>query len=256
MLVVGQFQEYTIATGWQWIDPDIAGGLYRITVVTRLLGDIVPIETYNRCSVSPEAGDDIVRKSDGIYYIETGDESLYSVGTWYEAYFTAVMGGETVASSRVFQFESMTAIPVVPVPEGSARIVAVALEVINYLNGASFSQPFTAVRGYTILYDVKALNELKVTVVPSSRETGAWTRKDQSELFQVVIAVQKRVVAEAQKDAMYLLVEQIIDYLNKKRLYGICQLTGLENKPACAPEHIRPYNVFTSIITVSFRRVV
>ncbi len=138
-----------------------------------------------------------------------------------------------------------------------STIVEVADAMVASLNGASFSQPFTAVRSYLPAVELAELKDLHVTVIPKSEAITVATRE--SDYFEPVIdvGIQKKVDPNdaAQMDAMCDLVQEIIDHLRHRRLEAMPDAAWLsiEHEPVFAPEHLDQERVFTSVLSVTYR---
>ena len=136
-------------------------------------------------------------------------------------------------------------------------LAVIADAVVAKLNGATFSQEFTAVRTWQPSFELKDMQALKVTVVPHARETEKISRSAQAVTCQIDVAVQKKLVEadNAEIDALVALVEEIED------LFEFCELAGppkavwvkTENKPVVAPEHLAELRQFTSVLTLTFK---
>jgi hypothetical protein len=73
------------------------------------------------------------------------------------------------------------------------------------------------------------------------------------------VAVQKKVDADDQKelDVLMLLTEQIADFFRLRRLSKMPEAIWIrtENVPVYSPEHLESKQVFTSVLTFTFRVV-
>ena len=142
-------------------------------------------------------------------------------------------------------------------------ITDIAAAVVTELNAppSPFSLPFTAVRAYRPAFDLVALKSLQVTVVAKGVEISSLARSTNQHDVTVDVAVQKKVAPEAaglaELDGLMTLTEEIADFLRLKRLTAFP--TALWNKtihvPVYAPEHLEQKQVFTSVLSMTFRVV-
>lgn len=138
----------------------------------------------------------------------------------------------------------------------SASMVAIADAVTAELNGHSFSQPFNAQRLYLPIFDMQAMSELKVTVVPKSISSSSLDRSRDNFDYQIDIAIQKKTPNEiAVIDSLMLLVEEIGDHFRSNPLSSFpgARCTSVENTPVYAPDHLQELRQFTSVLTLTFR---
>jgi hypothetical protein len=141
----------------------------------------------------------------------------------------------------------------------------IADAVVSELNNAQvppapgFVQPFVAVRAYRPVYDLADLKTLRVTVVPKGLEIVNITRNANQNDVSVDVAVQQKVDPNdsAQMDALMQLVEKLGDFFRLRRLTALptALWTKTENVPIYAPEHLETKQVFTSVLTLTFRVV-
>ena len=127
-----------------------------------------------------------------------------------------------------------------------------------------FVQPVTAARGYRPQFDLAQLKTLRVTVVPKGIEISSLGRNSNQHDVSVDVAVQQKVPPPDQGDnsvldGLMLLVQQIADYLRLRRLTLANGDSGgwirTENVPIYSPEHLETKQVFTSVLTLTFRVV-
>lgn len=141
-------------------------------------------------------------------------------------------------------------------------ITAIADAVVTDLNGAvagTFAQTFTAARHYRPQFDLAELKTLRVSVVPKGIAITGLMRSANQHDVSVDVAVQKKVnpADSAELDGLMTLVEQIADYFRLRRLTGMptALWTKTDNVPVYAPEHLETKQVFTSVLTFTFRVV-
>jgi hypothetical protein len=121
------------------------------------------------------------------------------------------------------------------------------------LNGSNFSQPFTASARVLPEYELSALKNLTVSVVPKSVEIINLTRVASNLEIEVDLAIQKKITAEIDTDVESLLslVTEIIDFVNRRNI-GQARFIKVSNDPIYSPEHLNEKRLFTSLITVSY----
>jgi len=140
-----------------------------------------------------------------------------------------------------------------------AVIADIADAVAAEINAGSFSQALTAERVYLPVFDLKEMQDLRVTVVPKSVLTLPGGRANNQHDYAIDVAVQKKLQTadNAEIDDLMTLVDEIADHLRFKRLSSYPNAIWLktENQPVYAPEHLHELRQFTSILTFTFRLV-
>lgn len=138
-----------------------------------------------------------------------------------------------------------------------SEVVQVADAVVAALNGATFSQPVSAVRSYLPQFELAEMDELHVTVVPKAVEIAGASRGSAAYDYKIDVAVQKRFQTgdAAELDPLLHLVEEIADHFRLKRLEGYpgAAWTKTEYAALYAPEHMENLRQFTSVVTLTFR---
>ena len=136
-------------------------------------------------------------------------------------------------------------------------ITQVAEAVIAELNGATFSQPFTAVRSYLPRSDLADLKTLKVTVVPSGLTVVTASRGQTQQDVAIDVAVQQKLSGENNEDLdpLLALAEEMAARFRGKRLitFADAMWVKTEFKTIYAPDHIDQLRTFTSVVTLTFR---
>jgi hypothetical protein len=122
----------------------------------------------------------------------------------------------------------------------NATSVQIADAVVETLNGATLSQPFTACRYYLPEFDAKEMDALHVSVVPAELDV---MKQDPPGLDTAAI------------DGLMRLVEEIDDLFRHKPLSGYPEAhwTKTKNKPIYDPKHLKEHNQFTSLLVFTFR---
>jgi len=145
-----------------------------------------------------------------------------------------------------------------------AVVIAIADAVAAVLNAAELNQPFTAVRRYVPVRDLKDLATLAVTVVPA---TLAGTLLDRAGhnlyTYTIDVGIQKSIGSGEMTsdqinnacDPLMLFAEQAADLFDGKSLAGYPQARCIDvkNVPIFAPNHLDEMRVFTSVLSLTFR---
>jgi len=141
-------------------------------------------------------------------------------------------------------------------------ITTIADALVTELNGApagTFAQAFAAARHYRPQFDLAELKTLRVSVVPKGIVITGLMRSANQHDVSVDVAVQKKVnpTDSAELDGLMTLVEQIADFFRLRRLAALPQAlwTKTDNLPVYSPEHLEQKQVFTSVLTFTFRVV-
>ena len=138
-----------------------------------------------------------------------------------------------------------------------SMIIDIAEAVKDSLNGATFSQAFTAERRYQPLFELKDMKDLHVTVVPSGVASVTLGRGRAQHDIRIDVAVQKKLGKgdAAELDPLMTLVDEIAERFRSKRLEGYSNAVWVktENAPIYAQEHMDELRQFTSLLTFTFR---
>jgi len=124
------------------------------------------------------------------------------------------------------------------------------------LNTGQFSQEFTAAARALPEYDLAQLKSLAVSVVPKSAEIVNLTRAVTNLEIEVDVALQKKVSKDLDGDVEELLklVSEIVKFLNRKDISG-AKFKKIANEPIYSSEHLNEKRLFTSLITVTYSRI-
>ncbi len=141
-------------------------------------------------------------------------------------------------------------------------ITTIADAVVTELNAApagTFAQAFTAARHYRPQFDLADLKTVRVSVVPKGIGITGLMRNANQHDVAIDVAVQKKVntADAAELDGLMLLTEQIADFFRLRRLSALPEAlwTKTDNVPVYSPEHLETKQVFTSVLTLTFRVV-
>lgn len=108
----------------------------------------------------------------------------------------------------------------------------IADAVVTELNVGSFTIPFSAERKWNPDFDETELASIKVTVIPHKRSIKPHTRGDQMQEVSVGVGIAKQIDVndETTSDAMSDLVDEVVEYLNNRKLPGLPSVrwTGTE----------------------------
>ncbi len=129
-------------------------------------------------------------------------------------------------------------------------------ELAGVLNAGQFSKEFTAAARALPEYDLAQLKNLAVSVVPKSAEIINLTRAVTSLEIEVDIAVQKKVSKDLDGDVEELLklVSELVKFVNRKDLEN-AKFKKVANEPIYSSEHLNEKRLFTSLITVTYSKV-
>ena len=155
-------------------------------------------------------------------------------------------------------------------PIDVANAIAAEINAQSQLSNNVLGAVFTAVRAYRPQFDLVALKELRVSVVPRSIVIEMLDRRSNQNDVSVDVAVQQKVDPDDTQsiDALMVLVQKIADYLRLKRLTLVDGTSGAtsgggasgvwiktENVPIYSPEQLETKQVFTSVLTFTYRVV-
>ena len=141
-------------------------------------------------------------------------------------------------------------------------ITTIADAIVTELNAAppgTFAQAFTAARHYRPQFDLAELKTLRLSVVPKAIGITGLMRNANQHDVSIDVAVQKKVSSTdaAELNGLMLLTEQIADFFRLRRLTALPEAlwTKTDNVPVYSPEHLETKQVFTSVLTLTFRVV-
>lgn len=137
----------------------------------------------------------------------------------------------------------------------AAEILNLADAIVTDLNGHTFSQPFTAVRGYLPTFELPDLGDLKVTVVPKEDEGKLDTRASSLHDYSVEIGIQKKppTIDNGELDPLMLLTQEVADFFLFGKQPGGATLFSSDIRILYLQEHLHKLRQFTSVVTLSFR---
>lgn len=133
-----------------------------------------------------------------------------------------------------------------------STLVDLADEIVELLNGHTFSWGFTAVRAYYLPTDLEDTT-LRVFVKPGGILTNIASKKNNEDLMQVSIHLVK-TVEEEEVDGLMSLVEEIRLFLEDKQFseQNIYLRGPIENDPAYDTDRLLNNSQFDSIILLTY----
>jgi len=138
-----------------------------------------------------------------------------------------------------------------------ALTIDIADAVVAELASGGFSQPISPQRLVLPEFDLAALADLRITVVPKAVEISAASRVACQHDVQIDIGVQKKLGKDldAEVPALCELVDEIAAFLKRRPLAAAPHAAWVRtaNEPIYAPEHLAEQRVFTSVLTVTYR---
>jgi hypothetical protein len=141
-------------------------------------------------------------------------------------------------------------------------VLDIAMAVTAELNAApagTFAQPLQAVCSVLPVYELSAMADLKVTVVPKAVQIDGATRATSQFDVQVDIGIQKKLGSDLDSEVAALLdlVDQIAQYLRNRPLSAAphAMWVSTANEPVYAPEHLADKRLFTSVLTLTYRAI-
>ena len=133
-------------------------------------------------------------------------------------------------------------------------IVDISQAVKQHLEGQTFAQAVQVSRSYRPRVDLAQLDDVIVTVVPRAAEDAMVSRGMFSRDVEIDVAIQAKLTEQTitEQDALMALVQEIADALRGRKM-GDAVWIRQRNDPIYAPEHLDRLEVFTSLITVTYR---
>ena len=140
-------------------------------------------------------------------------------------------------------------------------VIAIADAVVAVLKAEPLK--LDAVRAYRPEFELPELKTLRVSVVPQGIEITSLNRSVNQHDVSIDVAVQKKVdpANHAVLDSLMTQVQQIADELRLRRLDlpgngsggGTAIWIKTENSPIYSTDHLQTKQVFTSVLTFTFR---
>ena len=135
-----------------------------------------------------------------------------------------------------------------------SQLIIIADSVRDQLNATAFSQAFVAIRHYEPTYDLHAMPDLHVSVVPRAVSSKSLDRSRDSFDYEIDIAVQKKTESTLSNlDALMELVEEIADHLRLNGLatYPAAHCVQVSHQPIYSSDHLHEFRVFTSVLSAT-----
>ena len=140
-----------------------------------------------------------------------------------------------------------------------SMVIAVADAIVAALKAEPLK--LDAVRAYRPEFELAELKTLRVSVVPRGIEIVILNRNANQHDVSIDVGVQQKVDAadDAALDALMAKVQQIADELRLRRLTlpdnGSAVWVKTVNEPIYSPDHLQTKQVFTSVLTFTYRVV-
>lgn len=134
--------------------------------------------------------------------------------------------------------------------------VTVADALVDLLNAGEFSQEFTAERTYLPKLEIKTTG-LQVMVVPKTIDYSRADRTTIGKDLQIDVGILKKLSSTDtdEIDALMAFAEEVDVFLNTSRIVEGFTWIGAE-RVLWSPDHLEQYHQFTSVSTLTFRKVV
>jgi len=117
-----------------------------------------------------------------------------------------------------------------------------------------FGISFKPERKLVPAFEIDELNTLRVTVFPKANEQEIADRSRNRHDVTVDIGIQKRIAGDAEVEQLLDLVETIDSRLSRRQLEAVpARYVNSQNQPVYSPEHLTSQNVFTSVLTLTYR---
>lgn len=133
----------------------------------------------------------------------------------------------------------------------------IADAVVASLNAILFVPPFTARRAWLPVHDLGEMDQLRVTVVPTTRTLSTVSRAAIQVEHRIEVAVQRRVDPAdlPAVDALVALCSDIAEHLTGAVLPALPDVrwAKTEHTLLVAPEHLNELRQFTGLIAVTYR---
>jgi hypothetical protein len=135
----------------------------------------------------------------------------------------------------------------------------VADSIVSELNAATLSIWLKAERHYVPSFELKDMDELRVSVVPKGAVITKCDRNRNYHDVLVDVAVQKKFSSGSLEeiDPLLQLVEEISDFFRLRRLvsFPAAHWIRTEHSPLYSQEHWDELRQFTSVLTFTFRLI-
>lgn len=141
-----------------------------------------------------------------------------------------------------------------------SKITDIADAVVTALNSGTFSQTFTAQRLYLPVYDLPDMETLRVAVVPRGLTREIFGRDSTKVDYIIDVAIQQKPASldNATLDALTGFVQEVADSFDRATVNfegGRATCIQIDNQPIYAPDHLETFHQFTSVLSLTFRRL-
>jgi len=136
-----------------------------------------------------------------------------------------------------------------------SKVTEIADAVAVKINNASLVPGLIAERIFLPVFELKDMKTLKVSVVPKARRITQESRSHENDEVEIDIGIQKKISCDTELEILLRLVENITALFKAERLegYPTALCVRKENQPVYDPEHLRQFNQFTSVVTLTFK---
>jgi len=138
----------------------------------------------------------------------------------------------------------------------NALLIELADAMVAQLNDHNFSEELVARRLYLPLFERTAMQDLHVTVVPKAEESVLHSRSQTRDDLKIDVAVQQAVDANDldRIDALMELTGEIKAFLRFRSMAGVSWV-GIEHEPIYSVDHLTSQQLFTSVLTLTYRTI-
>jgi hypothetical protein len=143
----------------------------------------------------------------------------------------------------------------------SSRIIKLSDAVVDRLNSAGLSQSITAQRLFRPVFDLEALAQLHVTVVPVRQEKELLGHARTGKTIVLDVCVQKTIDPNnlSTVDRLLEFVDEIDSYLELRELPKMTNAQWMKSEmvdgaeAGYAPEHFDQHHCFTGILRLTYK---
>lgn len=135
-----------------------------------------------------------------------------------------------------------------------SEVIALAEAVKDELNSEAWSLDFVATREYVQLLRLEDLTDTTVIVTPKSRTMPPDARSRDANTYRIDVGIFRHVQTKAEVDALVALADDIYRHFRRRRLTGAA-CTEVSMEPIFDPVHMREESRFSSVLTLTFKKV-
>ena len=137
-----------------------------------------------------------------------------------------------------------------------AQIISLADALVAELGNHAFNLTFEVERAYLPRYELKDLDEVRVTVVPKDDVGQRASRAQWQADYKIDLAIQQKLGDDelGQMDALILLGQELADHLRSHTLPdNSAVLVECNYAPLFDPEHLEKHRTLTTVLNLTFR---